>query len=128
MSRILLDAAIISGLFLKELLKRGVDIGEIELKTHRHVDSLSAYISNKYSMAINEADLLINESLSEAFNKKYSAYDYTNDARGVDDAWVSNFYQIYQKNDSLPIENQRIVNVGVGGGTEAVRLFSQCKI
>ena len=64
--------------------------------------------------------------MSEAFNEKYSSYNYSDDARSIDVNWWKNFMYVYRKTTDLNFENLNLINVGVGSGNEAITLFSSC--
>lgn len=98
-----------------------------EIDNNKTVEKLSQYINNKYNLDNSDTQLLVTECLSDSFNDKYSTYDYSDDARCISNTWFSNFLNIYKKIDDEPIEQKNIINVGVGSGQEAIKLFSFCK-
>ena len=113
--------------FLKEKLDlRGIKLETDEISQQKQVEKLSSYISNKFNMPKETAYELITNILSEAFDYKYSTYNYANDIRSVNKDWSKTFNDIYNKTNNKPLSEINIVNVGVGSGTEASELFLNC--
>ncbi len=81
---------------------------------------------DKYHYSIKDANDIVNTSLSDAFNKKYSLYDYKNDVRSINNHWSDHFFKAC-KELSVDLLNENIIDVGVGSGNEASRLFHNCK-
>ena len=80
--------------FLKEQLsKYGLDISKEEINNNKTKDKLITLLIDKYNYSIKDANYIVNTSLSNAFNKKYSLYDYKNDVRSINDKWSDNFYK-----------------------------------
>ncbi len=117
----------ISKIVIDKLKKRGFEITQNELNKVKDPNSIAYFLKNKYNHDFVYLQKLIRQVLSEAFNEKYSAYDYADDARSIDVDWQSNFMYVYKKNSHLNFENLNIINVGVGSGREAQTLFLNCK-
>lgn len=116
----------ISKLVISKLKKYGLEITGEELKQVKNTSALAHYLENKYNRDFNYFQNLIQSILSEAFNEKYSSYNYSDDARSIDVNWWKNFMYVYKKTTDLKLENLSIINVGVGSGNEAITLFSNC--
>ena len=113
--------------FVKEQLsKYGLDISKEEISNNKTKDKLITILIDKYNFSIKDANYIVNTSLSNAFNKKYSLYDYKNDVRSINDAWSDNFYKAC-KALSCDLFNENIIDIGVGSGNEASVLFKDCK-
>ena len=113
--------------FVKEQLsKYGLDISKEELNNNKTKDKLITLLIDKYNCSIKDANYIVNTSLANAFNKKYSLYDYKNDVRSINDKWSDNFYKAC-KELSCDLFNENIIDVGVGFGNEASKLFKDCK-
>lgn len=113
--------------FVKEQLsKYGLDISKEEISNNKTKGKLITLLIDKYNFSIKDANYIVNTSLSNAFNKKYSLYDYKNDVRSINDAWNDNFYKAC-KALSCDLFNENIIDIGVGSGNEASVLFKDCK-
>lgn len=106
--------------------KYGLDISKEEINNNKTKDKLITLLIDKYNYSIKDANYIVNTSLSNAFNKKYSLYDYKNDVRSINDKWNDNFYKAC-KALSCDLFNENIIDVGVGSGSEASILFKNCK-
>ena len=94
---------------------------------HKSRNALTQYIFDRFGTEYGEAENHVNEVLSEAFNKKYGAYQYSDDTRSLDAEWKQKFENFYSMTANHKIEDSTIIDVGVGGGHEASCLFSGCK-
>ena len=106
--------------------KYGLDISKEEINNNKTKDKLITLLIDKYNYSIKDANYIVNTSLSNAFNKKHSLYDYKNDVRSINDKWSDNFYKAC-KALSCDLFNENIIDVGVGSGSEASILFKNCK-
>lgn len=112
---------------LKEKLElQGINIEINEILRQKQIEKLSSYISNKFNILSSNASKLITTILSEAFDDKYSNYDYSNDIRSINPDWSNNFQKIYLKHNQKPLDEIKILNIGVGSGNEAKKLFLNC--
>lgn len=111
---------------LSSLASRGFPITEGEVTSNRRKDALSSLISQRYEVNILMANDVVREALSAAFDAKYGAYDYARDARSADPAWVESFMSVHRSLAAAPLASAKVINVGVGSGTEAGALFSEC--
>ena len=114
-------------LFLKEKLNSyGIQLETEDILKKKQIEKLSSYISNKFNIANKKIYELVIAILSDAFDYKYSKYDYSNDIRSINVEWSKTFEQIYNKANNKPLNNIKILNVGVGSGNEAAKLFLRC--
>lgn len=117
----------ISNLVIEELGQRGYKITKGELNLNKGRNELKEYIANRFGLEYVQAEAMVDEAISEAFNKKYGAYQYSNDTRSLDSDWKQKFEKIFYMTVNRKIEDNVIVDVGVGGGHEASSLFSECE-
>lgn len=116
----------ISNFVLEKLKSKGIIVSEEELNVNKKNTALAFLIFNRYKIEYKEATRVVDNVISEAFNNKYSKYDYLNDARSFDLDWQQTFELIYNRASKKPISDVKILNVGVGSGNEAISLFSNC--
>lgn len=116
----------ISYLLKEKLELQGINIEINEILRQKQIEKLSSYISNKFNILTSNASKLITTILSEAFDDKYSNYDYSNDIRSINPDWSNNFQKIYSKHNQKPLDEIKILNIGVGSGNEAKKLFLNC--
>lgn len=117
----------ISNLVIDKLKERGFVISKSELDSNKQIDELTTFIANKYGLKSQDASNLVNTVMSESFDEKYSSYNYSDDARSLNIDWKENFVSVYNKVITSPIDNRKVLDVGVGSGNEAIALFSSCK-
>ena len=117
----------ISNLVIEKLAQKGFSITKEELNLHKSRNALTQYISGSFGLECTQAESLVNEALSEAFNKKYGTYQYSDDTRSLDTEWKQKFENFCSAAGNHKIEESAIIDVGVGGGHEASCLFSKCK-
>ena len=117
----------IGNLLVSKLKESGLNISQKKVYESNKVAGLIKFLENKYNMKYDDAMKFINEGLKYAFNEKYSSYNYCYDVRSLDDSWKENFISICEKMINGSINDKKILNVGVGSGTEATNLFSNCK-
>ena len=117
----------ISNLVIEKLTSRGYTVSKEELKTNKQKQALASLISDRYKIDYSEAINVVYNVISEAFDSKYGRYNYQNDARILDSEWRERFISFYDESSSKNIFSNNIINVGVGGGHEALELFSNCK-
>lgn len=117
----------ISNLVLEELKKRGYRITKEELTLNRGRNELKKYITDRFGMDKAHVDAMVDDVIAAAFNKKYGTYQYSNDTRSLDVEWKMKFQKIFSQTVNRKIEDNVIVDVGVGGGYEAISLFSECE-
>lgn len=111
----------------KNYISYGIKLESDEISKRKRADLLSSYISNKYKITMTKSYELITSIISEAFDYKYSEYDYSYDIRSINTNWSNNFKEIYEKTNTQSFDTINILNVGVGGGKEAEELFINCK-
>lgn len=117
----------ISNLVIEELGQRGYKITKGELNLNKSRNELKGYIANRFGLEYVQADAMVEEAIAKAFNKKYGTYQYSNDTRSLDSEWKQKFEKIFHMAVNRKIEDNAIVDVGVGGGHEASSLFSECE-
>lgn len=117
----------ISNLVIEKLEQRGYKITKGELNLHKSRNELKKYISDRFGLEYVQAEMLVDEAISAAFNKKYGTYQYSNDTRSLDADWKQKFEKFFYMNVDRKIEDNAIIDVGVGGGHEACSLFSECE-
>lgn len=117
----------ISKLILNGLRSKGIPITKEEIKINKRESSLIDLLCTKYEIDHSEAIIIVSETLSNAFDKKYGCYDYLHDTRSIKTDWKQNFKKFYRQNTNKSMVTASILNVGVGSGNEAVSLFSECK-
>lgn len=116
----------ISNLVIEQLKLKGFDIRKGELSANKNNSKLAYTISIKYGVEYSEAINAVNNSISEAFNNKYSKYNYSDDTRSLELKWKKIFMSFYSGLSTKPISTLNVLNVGVGGGNEAISLFANC--
>lgn len=116
----------ISNIVLEKLKEKGIFISKEELQANKQIEKLIQLIVEKYKLNIDDASKLVNLVMSEAFDEKYSTYNYSDDARSLSIDWKNNFLTICNKLLISSLENKNILDVGVGSGNEAIALFSDC--
>lgn len=114
-------------MLLEELASHGVLIDKSDLVKNKKVESLIRILVDKYNLEQKKAERFVKSALSKSFNKKYSNYDYKYDVRFERRTWIKGFNKLYCEEIGNSITNDKIINVGVGGGNEAILLFSACK-
>lgn len=117
----------ISNLVIEKLKKKGYEISKQEINENKQINQLKRLIIKKYNLNYKNVNNLIDDILSEAFDDKYSYYNYSNDTRSINSNWKKMFNQVYNKLSKIAISNNKILNVGVGNGDEALELFQDCK-
>lgn len=116
----------ISDLVIEKLELRGFMVSKSELNADKRKCSLAKLVCDRYGVKYADALNIVYNALSEAFNCKYSSYDYANDARSLDVDWKKKFMTFYKKVSNKDMSDLEILNVGVGSGNEAIALFSNC--
>lgn len=116
----------ISKLVLKKLEKEGYTISRDELNLNKERSQLANIIGKKYKIDYEKAKHIVDNVISESFNDKYADYHYSFDSRSVASTWKEQFLSIYNHLSNQDLANNYILNVGVGGGKEAITLFSNC--
>ncbi len=116
----------ISNLVIDKLQSKGLDVSKTELDLNKRKFELANLIHIKYGIEYEEANSIVSNVLAEAFNSKYSTYTYSYDTRSLDSDWKNRFMSFYKELSAIPLSNLNILNVGVGGGQEAIDLFLDC--
>ena len=117
----------ISDFIIKKLEERKIPITKRELNQNKDIDALAIYLCKKYNLNFFVTKEYVAKSLQEAFDNKYMNYNYKMDSRNVTDMWKKTFEDICNKINIVNLENLNILNVGIGGGNEAMILFNNCK-
>lgn len=116
----------ISDLIIAKLKQVGYEISLNELYENKQREAVANLISDRYGIGYFESSTIVYNIISEAFNDKYSSYNYLDDTRSIAFEWKENFLSCYERASRLPLGNNKIINVGVGSGYEAIKLFSDC--
>lgn len=116
----------ISNSVIDNLKSQGFVVSKSELNANKKRPALATLICNKYGIEYSEAISTVHSAISEAFNGKYAAYNYSEDTRSLHLDWKENFMSFYNKSSVNPMSANNILNVGVGSGHEAISLFSDC--
>lgn len=116
----------ISNSVIDNLKSKGFVVSKNELNANKKSTALAALLCNKYGIEYSEAISAVHSTISEAFNNKYATYNYSEDTRSLDLDWKENFMSFYLRSSSIPMSSNNILNVGVGGGEEAITLFLNC--
>lgn len=117
----------ISKILLEKLHQKGIYLNDKELKLNKGYEKLSILISQKNNIDIQQSNEIVKCAISEAFDEKYALYNYENDVRSIETNWSEELKKIFVSNQIEPIEKMNIINVGVGGGNEALALFANCE-
>lgn len=113
---------------VKEILdKRCFCVSYEEINANKQQPALAALICDKYGIVYEEALDIVHNALSDAFNSKYSIYNYSEDVRSLDLNWKKNFFLVCARTFAGSFLKKNILNVGVGSGYEAIALFSNCE-
>lgn len=116
----------ISNLVIDNLQFKGFSLSKDELVANKSRLGLATLISNKYKTNFLEAMGVVDNAIAEAFNSKYGTYNYSDDTRSLELNWRECFGSLYGRRSNKPLATNKIINVGVGGGHEALALFSGC--
>lgn len=116
----------ISDLVIENLRLKGFVVSQDEINANKQRFALASLIGNRYGVEYSEAISDVYNAISEAFNSKYGTYNYSDDTRSLNSDWKENFLSVYKKLSTRTMSNISILNVGVGGGNEAIALFSNC--
>ncbi|MFD7551440.1 methyltransferase domain-containing protein [Streptomyces sp. NPDC059816] len=108
------------------LTSKGFALSRSDVHANRGRAALASLLCRMYGIEPKEADRVVDEALSEAFDAKYGAYEYTFDARAANSKWTDDFVSVHKRSSAMPLSAATILNVGVGGGYEAAALFSDC--
>lgn len=116
----------ISNFVIEKLQLKGFIISKNELNANKRKAALASLICNKYGIEASAALSVVHNAISESFNNKYGAYNYSDDIRSLDLGWKEYFMYVYMSSYARPMSSINILNVGVGDGQEAIALFSNC--
>lgn len=117
----------ISDLVIEKLKSKGFVILKDEINVNKSRSALVSLICDKYGIKYLKAINAVNNAISEAFNTKYEAYNYSNDVRSLVSDWKESFMSFYRNLSTRPLSTIKIINVGVASGHEAISLFSDCR-
>ena len=116
----------ISNLVIEKLKSKGLVVSKNELNANKQRSALAYLICNRYGIEYSEAISAVHNAISEAFNSKYGAYNYSDDTRSLDLDWKERCMSFYRRSSAISMSANNILNVGVGSGQEAIALFSDC--
>lgn len=116
----------ISNLVIEKLKLKGFVISKDELNVNKKKSAIASILCDRYGIEYSEAINIVCDVVSGAFSSKYASYNYSDDTRSLDVDWKENFISVYKRSSEKDLSAINILNVGVGGGHEAVALFSNC--
>ena len=116
----------IGSLVIAKLQSSGLNISIDELNANKQPSALASIISDRYEIDYSAALSIVSKAISDAFDSKYAMYNYADDSRSLSSDWKECFKSICEHLFTTSISNIRVLNVGVGGGHEAIELFSNC--
>jgi len=119
----------VSEMILKKLKTANIDIDYLPSEHEYTLRDLSAYICGRGLVHRERAELMpfLLEARAHAFDEKYSAYTYEEDARRIEERWKKEFPGIIMKRFRIyDWQKRTLLNVGIGNGFEGVGLFDQC--
>ncbi len=111
---------------IEKLKLRGFVISKDELNTNKSKSAIASILCDRYGIEYSEANGIVSGVISEAFSSKYASFNYSDDTRSLDVDWKENFISVYKRSSEKNMSAINILNVGVGGGHEAIALFSNC--
>lgn len=116
----------ISNLVIEKLRLKGFIISKDELNANKREAAIASILCDRYGIEYSKAINIVCDVVSEAFSSKYASYNYLDDTRSLDVDWKDNFISVYKRSFKKNMSAINILNVGVGGGHEAIALFSNC--
>lgn len=116
----------ISDIMRAHLRKRKLDVDALPVAWHFTIDDVMnfcATAAGNAGLSKEETALLILKARAKAFDRQYSAYDYSNDIRGANEDWQNEITAILRKLAFDDYANHRVIDVGIGNGLEAQGLL-----
>lgn len=109
----------ISDFIFQELNANNILIDKDKINKNKDFKKLRDRLIESTNKSSVECDKLLFSLLSQAFDDKYFLYDYNSDARIKSINLRDRIKDLY----NIDLEKQRIINIGVGNGQEALELF-----
>ncbi len=110
----------------QELQREGLDIKELPYDWDVSVEDLIQYCRSFYSESISwNLEDMLHRIRGLAFDRKYADYTYTKDARGLTPAWQDDFLSVLTRTGLGSLNDYRVINVGIGNGTEGQELLDE---
>ena len=109
----------ISDFVFQELKSKNILIDKDKINKNKDFKKLRDRLIESTNKSCVECEKLLFSLLSQAFDDKYFLYDYNSDARIKSINLRDRIKNLYDIN----LEQHKIINVGVGNGTEALELF-----
>lgn len=109
----------ISDFVFQELKSKNILIDKDKINKNKDFKKLRDRLIESTNKSCVECEKLLFSLLSQAFDDKYFLYDYNSDARIKSINLRDRIKDLYDIN----LEQHKIINVGVGNGTEALELF-----
>lgn len=109
----------ISDFIFQELNANNILIDKDKINKNKDFKKLRDRLIESTNKSCVECDKLLFSLLSQAFDDKYFLYDYNSDARIKSINLRDRIKDLY----NIDLEKQRIINIGVGNGQEALELF-----
>jgi len=116
----------ICDIILQELQREGLDVKELPYDWDVSIEDLVHYCRFYYSDSIPwDLDDMLHRVRGLAFDRKYVDYTYEKDARGLIPEWRDDFLSIVVRMGLGSLNDYRIINVGIGNGTEGDGLLDE---
>ncbi len=116
----------ICDIMLQELQREGLDIKELPYDWDVSVEDLVLYCRFFYSESIpRDLEDMLHSVRGLAFDRKYADYTYEKDARGLIPEWRDDFLSIVARMGLDSLKDYRVINVGIGNGTEGDGLLEE---
>lgn len=115
----------VGSLVVNNLKKYGYTIPFEILNTNRQRKKIAWWLCRSYNINYPKASKIINNAISDAFNQKYSVYNNADDLRSVYPNWEKPYIDIRNELVEDGCTAVEIINVGVGNGEEAMKLFTK---
>ena len=118
----------VSDVVLQKLRKHGVDIRSLPTESEYTLHDLAALIHGKGLFRDGDEQLLtfLEQARADAFDRKYSDYTYSHDARKIGERWKKEVLGILKRFNIYDLPRRRVLNVGFGNGIEGEGLFEDC--
>lgn len=117
----------VSSLMVDYLQRKGLAVERLPSEWDVVVDDLVIYCSSAERTAPGlEPAYLVREARSAAFDKKYADYDYSRDARGLQDCWEEEVRSVLDALKVGDLAKYAVLDVGIGNGIEGELLLRDC--
>lgn len=119
----------ISDIILDNLKRSGLQLNNIPIDWDVTLEDLVYFCEGSRVPEITSEELLniVRKARATAYGKKYSAYTYDSDVRGLDDNWKMEVTEILKILVEGDYTKRHIINVGIGNGIEGQGLFDDIR-